>query len=180
MEKSTLKTVLSNLSNGETITVNYLTNQASLSGEYTVVGTKKGRGKGGSMIAELSRPDSENVVVSTKDSDNILNVIVNGTLHGYENEAEIPPVFEKDAGNSVVLKSKFRGIAASLKTDDVSVVRVAVVAPQCPEIDGTHNIVEGRQLRGRSGQIILKSDTGVEIWSYRHSGVINQIDVVDA
>lgn len=170
MEKNILKRVLINASPGDLITVNYsLSGPTEASGDYTVIGTKKGRGKGGSMIAELKSESGSTLVVGTKDSDVILNVVVNNELFGYKTEAEVPVEYPKDAANGIALKRLFKTITTTPTNVKIS--------STIPEFDGDHVIVKQRQLRGRSGQIALTTATGLEIWSYRHSGIINNIKI---
>jgi len=176
MEKNILKRVISNLITNKTITVNYVSNKLDLSGDYNVLGIKKGRGKGGSMLAELrSITDNKNVVLSTKDSDDVLNIVVDGTKFGYETEADIPPVYTKDASKAITLKRAFKVLE---KASSSNPMKIKLASTQVPELDGTHTIVSARQLRGRQGQVILTTTNGLEIWSYRHSGVIDNFELV--
>jgi hypothetical protein len=174
MEKSILKSVISNLQIGQTIGVNFLTQEENLNGNYSVLATKKGRGKGGSMMVELKSNDETTMVLSTKDSERILNVVINDEFFGYANESDIPPVYEKNADRAKEFKTAFESLikASHLNPKEVK------ISSSVPELDGTHTIVNSRRLRGRSGQIVLTTTTGLEIWSYRHSGVIDTFEVL--
>jgi len=175
MEKLVLKRVLSSLSNGDIISLNFVAEKTELSGDYKVLGTKKGRGKGGSILAELISTEQQKLTLSTKDSDSVVNIVVDGNLFGFESESEIPPVYEKNSSNSIMLKNLFKTFE---KVSFSSPEYVNIVSEQVPELNGRHMIVGYQQLRGRSGQIVLTTSTGLEIWSYRHSGVIQSIETV--
>jgi len=177
MEKTTLKTVLTALTAGALITLNFRSDKASLSGEYSLVGTKKGRGKGGSLLAELKSTTSGDLLsIGTPSSDDLVNITVDGVTHGFESESQIPVVYETNAALASQLKEQFKSFVAS----EESPLRVQVVAPTAPDLNGTFNVISVVQLRGRGGQMVLKTVEGTEIWSYRHSGVIESVSVVGA
>jgi hypothetical protein len=176
MDKKVLKSVITNLKPGDTLDVNLLGERAFLSGNYTVVNKKIGRGKGGSLVLELSSeiPD-RSLVIGTPQSNEILNVVVAGECHGYRTEAEVPPMYETNSNRAVEFKKLFSSFLDLSKLP----VTVEVDAPSAPEINGVRTIVAARQLRGRHGQVVLTlrdSEGQVqEAWSFRHSGVINSL-----
>lgn len=177
MEKTTLKNALLSLSAGSLITLNFRSDKASLSGEYSLVGTKKGRGKGGSLLAELkSTTSGELVTIGTPTSDELVNVVIDGFQHGFESETQIPVTYQTNSAIAAQLKDQFKSFVAS----EDSPLCVQVVAPTSPELNGTFNVVSVNQLRGRGGQMVLKTLEGTEIWSYRHSGVIESVTVVSS
>lgn len=173
MEKAILKNVLSNLQSGNKLVVNFISEKSDLNGEYVVLGTKKGRGKGGSMLAELKREDETNLVLATKDSDDVVNLIFDGNMFGYESEDDIPPDYEKNAGMAVTLKNDFKHFE---KVSADYPKQLTLQSSTVEELNGSHMIVGYKQLRGRQGQVVLTTSTGLEIWSYRHSGVIDSYD----
>jgi hypothetical protein len=178
MEKATLKTVLQSLTAGDTLTLNFRSDKALQSGEYTLVGTKKGRGKGGSLIAELKSVTSGDLfAVGTPNSDDLVNVIVNGTQHGFESESEIPFEYPTNVALAATNKEFFKTIKDATVESPIG---INVVAPTVPELNGTFSVVSVVQLRGRGGQMVLKTAEGTEIWSYRHSGVIESISLVES
>lgn len=179
MEKTTLKTVLLSLSAGALITLNFRSDKASLSGEYSLVGTKKGRGKGGSLLAELKSTTTGDLLsIGTPSSDDIVNVTVDGVQHGFESESQIPVVYQTNASLASQLKEQFKSFVALASSE--SPLRVQIVAPTAPDLNGTFNVVSVSQLRGRGGQMVLNTLEGTEIWSYRHSGVLESVSIIGA
>jgi hypothetical protein len=142
--------------------------------------TKRGRGKGGSQLADLtSLTGGVDIQIGTPRSDDVLNVTVNGRFYGYQSEREVPANYETDAGNAVLLKEQFKGLLNAVETRPM----VEIVAPTAPEVNGTFTVVNARQLRGRGGQIVLtlhNPEVGddIDLWSYRHSGVVQTFTVV--
>jgi hypothetical protein len=178
MEKTTLKTVLLALTAGATLTLNFRSDKASLSGDYTLVGTKKGRGKGGSLLADLKSVSSGDLLtIGTPSSDDLVNLIVDGTQHGFESESAIPVVYPTNAALAATYKEFFKTIVNASADAPVS---INVVAPNAPELNGAFSVTSVTQLRGRGGQMVLKTAEGPEIWSYRHSGVIESVSLADA
>ena len=175
MEKTTLKNVLLTLTVGSVATLNFRSSKASLNGDYSLVGVKKGRGKGGSLLAELKSVTSGDLLtIGTPTSDELVNVTVNGVQHGFESESQIPVVYATNAGLAATYKELFKTFKASPEAP----LSINVVAPNAPELNGTFSVVSVDQLRGRGGQMVLKTAEGVEIWSYRHSGVIESVTAV--
>lgn len=180
MDKKVLKSVITNLKPGDTLDVNLLGERASLSGNYTVVKKKIGRGKGGSLVLELANsltPECS-LVIGTPQSNEILNVVVAGECHGYRTEAEVPPTYEINSARATELKKLFGSFL------DLSRLPAAVEvdAVGAPEIHGRRTVVAARQLRGRHGQVVLTlqdvEGQTQEVWSFRHSGVVNGLTLV--
>jgi len=148
-----------------------------LSGDFEVVGKRCGRGKGGSWLADLRHVASgTEVTIGTPASDNVLNVTVGDTFYGLQNFEDLPPTYDTDVSRAVTYKEQFRSLL-----DGGSTVRVGSV--RAPEINGTFRVTGGRQLRGRGGQIVLALENvsngeRADLWSYRHSGVIDTFEVV--
>lgn len=176
MDKQELRKVLQGLQPGDTVSVTFRGEKADKSGEYTVVKTKTGRGKGGSQLVELKTADGELLVTGTPESDDILHVVApDGTLHGFETEAEVPPTFETDAGGASRLKETF-----SKLVDAEGQYTVDVESTHEP-FNGTFTVLKAVQKRGRYGQVVLtlqaQGSDPFEVWSFRHSGVITSFTV---
>lgn len=176
MDKKVLKNVISGLVQGQEVTVNFRNSLSSQSGSFTVMNVKKGKGKGGSLIAEL-RPLSggDTVVVGTPQSDDVLNVLVNGSLHGFETEEDVPLVVKPNGTQAANLKE-------TLKSMQVGGGQVRLSSTLMSEFNGVFTVKSVKPSKGRYGQVIaeLSSVTGetVSLWSYRHSGAIDSIEAV--
>jgi hypothetical protein len=176
MEKPVLKTVIQTLTPGDRVTVAFRGTRVSESGEFEVVTTKRGRGKGGSQLVELKTSAGELVTTGTPESEVVLHIITpDGTLHGFESEADVPPTFETDPLRAAELKEKF-----STLVDAEGQYTVAVRSTH-EAFNGTFTVARATQLRGRYGQVVLTlaRPTGetFDVWSFRHSGVITGFDV---
>lgn len=176
MNKTELKTLISNLSAGEEITVTFLGDMSDNSGTFKVLGTRRGRGKGGSLLVDLEASDGSTITTGTPRNTDIMNITLSdGTLHGYTNEAEVPRVFDTDTSRAVALKEQFNTL---LDADGSFTVDV-----ESPEdvYNGTFTVTSAKKARGRYGQVILTlaDSQGVEreLWSYRHSGIVTRITV---
>jgi hypothetical protein len=181
MDKQVLRAVISGLSVDDVLTVNFRSTCDKQSGEYNFEGSRRGRGKGGSLLAELTEVTEDNlgvnsvkevVVIGTPTNDEILNLVVNGEVHGYQTENEVPLFFETNAGTAAALKESFR-----VFLNDGACPKAVEVWSTHPALNGTFNVTRARQLRGRGGQVVLETAEGVELWSYRHSGVIQEFRV---
>lgn len=177
MDKSELKNVITTLTPGDAIKVAFLGPKADLTGDFEVVATRRGRGKGGSQLVELRTSTGETLVTGTPESENVLHIVTaDGVLHGFETPSDVPPVFETDAGAAALLKEKF---ATLLDADGQYKVRVASTHEP---FNGTFVVRSAVQKRGRHGQVVLSlsrdatSDT-FELWSHRHSLVVNSFEV---
>lgn len=176
MDKSSLKSVIGSLSSGQVINVTFIGDKAHLSRDWTVVKVRTGKGKGGSKILELVDSARNTITTGTPDSAYILNMTVDGTMHGYLSEADVPVVYASNAEMAGVLKERFRRLL------DAEGDRTVNIVSSIDDINGRFTVNRATQLRGRGGQIRLdleNVDTGAktEIWSMRHSGVIQSFDI---
>ena len=179
MNKQTLRTVIEGLVSGQTIHINFLGSKAHLTRDYTVVKTKTGKGKGGSKLVELVDSAKNCITTGTPESDLILNITVKGETFGFENEAQIPPTYERSPAQAALLKESFKRLLGSL---DLSKVRVEMKSSQLTEFNGTFSVLNAKQLVGRGGQIKItvadaKGDE-YEVWSGRHSGVVDSFSIL--
>lgn len=178
MDKQALRTLISGFKTGQKITITFIGPKAHLSRDWTVVRTKQGRGKGGSKLMELVDGAKNLLTTGTPDSDLILNITADGTLHGYTSEADIPVAYETDVTQAAILKETFHKLLAA--EGDVQVKVTSKVA----DFNGTFTVNKATQLRGRGGQIRLELENTnsthrkVEMWSRRHSGVITGFTVM--
>lgn len=185
MEKSLLRSVLSGLVENQEIVINFLERSANPSATYRVLGTRKGRGKGGSMLADVVLAsealvtDENKLVIGTPDkyNDEILNITIDGHTQGYLTEDEIPVFYETNKERSNELKAQVRLDFKDFFEGNGTPRKIAVVS-SVPDLNGEFTVTGVRQLRGRGGQIVLETAEGREIWTRRQSGVIESITVV--
>lgn len=176
MEKSALKSVINALTPGQVIGITFIGDKAHLSRDWTVVKVRTGKGKGGSKLLELVDSARNTITTGTPDSSYILNMTVNGTMHGYSSEAEVPVVYESNPTQAAELKESFRALVGAEGDRQVS------VQSSITDLNGRFTVLRGTQLRGRGGQIRLDlervgSGERVEVWSLRHSGVIQSFQI---
>jgi hypothetical protein len=175
MNKQILRSALEGLTEGQTLTINFRSSDKNTSGDYVFLGSRRGRGKGGSLLAELSLVGQDGVtIVGTKDSDNIVNVVIDGTMHGLDNECDLPIVFEARPTEALELKKTFKAFLQ----DNACPKRMSITS-SIIELNGEFTVVNAKQLRGRVGQVQLETQEGVKFCSYRHSGVIQNVRVLD-
>lgn len=102
MDKNILHSVLETVTVGQTINISFTDPFAELTGDYLVLQSKTGRGRGGSRIIEIqSATDSSRVISSleidgkdkilgTGTSEFIASLTVDGKVHGFEDLSETP------------------------------------------------------------------------------------------
>ncbi len=177
MDKSVLKSAIAGLTAGQNINLTFVGAKSHLTGDWSVVKIKTGKGKGGSKLMELVNGDKETLTTGTPESQYILNMTIDGNMIGYASEADVPAVFEKNTEKATELKSVFQALKGAEGNKRVTITATV------PELTGTFIVNKQSQLRGRGGQIRLDlaridSDETVEAWSLRHSGII-QTFVID-
>lgn len=176
MDKKELKTAISKLTKNQNITINFRNELTNKSGNYSVLNVKKGKGKGGSLILELVPENGgESIVVGTPQSENILNLIVEGQLTGFESENDVPVVVATNAAQATLLKDFFKDLSVGTE--------VTLSSAEMSEFNGTFKFQSFKPSKGRYGQIVvsLKTNVGntIELWTYRHSGAISSFSKVD-
>ena len=175
MDKKELKTLISNLTRDQKINVTFRGDLASQSGDYEVLNTKKGKGKGGSMLAEL-RPMSlgETVIMSTPMSDSVLNVTIEGKMFGFESEDDVPVVIKPNGTLAGELKETLKSMVPGN--------RLEISSTLLEDLNGVFTLSSVRASKGRYGQVVatLVNSNGknVELWSYKHSGAVASYKVV--
>jgi len=183
MIKNEVKTFLSNLTPGAVININFIGGSlkdsagATLadSGTFTFNRTSTGRGKGGTVVAHLTDSTGTARQVSSSNSDHILNLsLENGPLLGYSSVEEMPVEYPKNEQRAALIK----GVAKRLVGTTGKKVRVI---SSVPEFNGEFSVRRAVQLRGRNGQVVLSlvsSDQEFDLWTYRHSGIIESFEII--
>jgi hypothetical protein len=177
MDKSALKSVINGLTPGQVVGITFVGDKAHLSRDWTVVKVRTGKGKGGSKLLELVDGARNTIVTGTPESSYILNMTVNGSMHGFSSEADLPVVYETNAGRATELKEAFKSLVGAEGDRRVSIQSTIT------DLTGTFIVTRGTQLRGRGGQVRLDlervgSGEKVEVWSLRHSGVISSFTIM--
>jgi hypothetical protein len=118
MDKHILYSVLESLTAGMTATINFHEPFVALSGDYTIVASKVGRGRGGSRVIEIapvSNPtdsfaaleiDGKEKALGTGTSEYINTIIVDGKTYGMEDAMEsrrTPTRAKRPTGETVVV-----------------------------------------------------------------------------
>lgn len=176
MDKSALKSVINGLTPGQVVGITFIGDKAHLSRDWTVVKVRTGKGKGGSKLLELVDGARNTITTGTPESGYILNMTVNGTMHGATSEADLPVVHETNAARATELKEAFRTLVGAEGDRRVS------IQSSIADLNGTFTVNRGVQLRGRGGQIRLELErpdgSSAEVWSLRHSGVISSFTIM--
>lgn len=181
MDKKELKTLITDLGKthiGEEIEVSFRSNSSRTSGKYRLLEVKRGKGKGASMIARVEDVSSGHTMsFGTPNSDEILNVkwTENNEIKmlGYADESSVPTEFSHDAQNAEALKETFLSLIGK------SNIQVNVTSNEA-SFAGMHTLLSAKKMAGRFGQIKLELEredgSKFEIWSYRHSGIVQSVN----
>lgn len=179
MDKQQIRSVISNSQPGDVLEFCFAGSKSDSSGSYKVLKTRRGRGKGGSLLVDLQLvSDGSTLTSGTPDSDSIVNITTpDGVVHGLSSETELRTFHKVDISRAVALKEQFKTLQTQVSGETI----IDVEATE-PKLSGKFRIVGSRLLRGRFGQIILDlesvdSGESQSLWSYRHSGVITRISV---
>lgn len=182
MDKTILRNVIKGLLPKQEINVRLRSSANAES--FTVIETKTGRGKHGSLLVTMAKADGTVVTMGTPKNQDVLNMLVNGEFFGVNSEREDPPAYRTDDANATTLKAAFLelvgepGKGRSVRLDST-----------VPEFQGTFTVVNGRLEKGKYGQVHLwlcpvgqtqSAENTVEFWSYRHSGVVNGFAILPA
>lgn len=179
MDKATLKDVLTKVNPGDMIELTFAGEKAPLSGGFKVLTSKTGRGKCGSRIATLEAvSDSTVISIGTKLNDELVNITYNGTKYGFNTSTEAMPGVARNLDKANELKESLKNLI------NCAGRQIVLTSSQEPDFNGTFTLVDAQKSKGRYGQIrmhLTNDATGqnVELWSYRHSGVIDSLVVVD-
>lgn len=179
MEKQLLKQVLESINSGDLIEITFAGDRTVLTGTYKVLTSKIGRGKCGSRIASLeSMTDHSIVSVGTKENDAIVNITHNGVRHGFDSMTEGNVAVSKNPTRALELKEKLKSLVG------FGGRQISMTSKSEPELNGTFTLRSAELSKGRFGQMILhltNNATGknVDFWSYRHSGLVEDIQIAD-
>lgn len=180
MNKHEAKSLIASLEAGTHITINLADDLVHRSGSYKVLGTRRGRGKCGSLLLDLqSNEDDSLFTIGTPQSSKIVNFsLPDGRTVGLENALECNIKYDIDVPRAVALKEEFKNLLTVTPENGVKVV----VSATKDQFSGTFDLLGARQVRGRFGQIVLTLRNAAgekqELWSYRHSGIVTRVVVV--
>jgi hypothetical protein len=191
MDKQILKTVLTTLKADDNIIINFNENLSSNNGNYKVLTVAKGRGKGGSYVMTAmnlgtgatltSLPvEGKNKLLGTPVSSYILNITFNGQKFGTDTQDVIIDNYPKDKEAGKQMKEILMPFVGKKEP-----TKVIIKSNTAPEFNGTWMITEARLHAGRGGQVsLLLTDTldssrTKELWSYRHSQIIDHFETVE-
>lgn len=179
MEKQQLKSVLESVNPGDSIDVTFAGDRTVLSGNFKVLSSKVGRGKCGSRIVSLeSMTDHSIVSIGTKENDAIVNITHRGTKYGFESMTEGNVISGRNEARALELKEKLKPLIG------FGGRQINIVSAVEPELNGSFTVNSAQLSKGRFGQMILQltnntNNKNVEFWSYRHSGLVDSIEIAD-
>lgn len=182
MEKIDLRNAFLKFKTGELVQVRFVRETAHLSGSYKISEVKTGRGRAGlCLIATIEKQDADPSVVfklSTKDCKSIVNLKTqDGTFYGSDQENTADKALATNLDVHKDLKQNVFDMA--LKTQKG---RFRIESTE-PCFDGTFSVKNVQLKAGRWGQMVVTLENEatkdvVDLWSYRHSGVINKIEAL--
>lgn len=179
MDKNVLRSVLRDLSAGQTVSVQLRGTPASRS--YSVISTKRGRGKHGSLLATLRMLDEpmQFLDIGTPQNEDVLSMTVDGNFYGVRTEREDPPTYRPDEAQATRMKAGLIRLTGEAGRGSRLRLESSV-----PEYNGLFTVANGRLERGKYGQVHLwltpeGSEDTIELWSYRHSGIITSFEVLN-
>jgi hypothetical protein len=179
MDKKKLGEVLTSLNKNQTVQLQMRGRPAPET--YRVVESKRGRGKGGSRVATFQRDDGTVITVGTPKHLDVLNISVDGNFYGITDERQEPFIYPVNEEMAVNFKTAVK--TAIGKNDEVKLQ----LTSSLPYLNGTFRVANSRNEKGKHGQLHLwlipdgqdMTETNtVEIWSHRHSGVIQSFQVL--
>lgn len=187
MNKVQIRNILSEALPGDTMTIRMVGDYANRSGSYKVLGTKRGRGRGASLLVDLQNlATGETFTTGTPASGYFCEIAVSrdglgAFAHETIDPSEASSYSAPDAARASALKELFTSAAFVGSNGSLTV-----------NIESTDLrfsgpwLVEGvRVSRGRYGQAILSlkstlnPEKTVEVWSYRHSSAIMRVTQSD-
>jgi hypothetical protein len=176
MDKNVLRSVLRDLTPGETINVHFRGTQGPQA--YQVVSTKRGRGKHGSLLATITCEQLGEREIGTPRNEEIISVLSRGNFYGVNTEREDPVTYPTDEAQATRMKARFIRLTGEAGRGSRVQLESTV-----PEYNGTFTVTNGRLEKGKYGQVHLwltseRSGETVELWSYRHSGIITSFEVL--
>jgi hypothetical protein len=181
MEKIDLRNAFLKFKTGEIVQVRFVRETAHMSGSYKISEVKTGRGRAGlCLVATIEKQDSNPVVfkLSTKDCKSIVNLRTqDGTFYGSDQENTA----DKDLATNLDVHKDLKEnvFDMALKTQKG---RFKIESTE-PCFDGIFSVKGAMLKAGRWGQLVVSLENEatkdvVDLWSYRHSGVINKVEAL--
>ena len=178
MDKAVLRSVLRDLVPGQEMDVHLRGTPGSKA--YSVVSTKRGRGKHGSLLATLRMIEEpmRYLDIGTPQNSDILSIATNGNFFGVRSEREDPPSYPPNEAQASRLKAGLNRL-----TGEAGRGQRVRLESSVPEYHGAFVVTSGRLEKGKYGQVHLwltreGTEETVELWSYRHSGIITAFEVL--
>jgi hypothetical protein len=153
-------------------------------GAFTFRGSKTGRGKGGSLLMRMERAavpvdgSRQEVAFGTPELGSIVGFeMSNGGFLGYLSESDMP----ESRPPRPEYASRLKAICMTLIPLSAEHPARVTIRSSDARLNGTFSVIEARRHVGRHGQISLKladaSGGTTELWTYRHSGVVEHLDI---
>lgn len=178
MDKGVLRSVLRDLTPGDAIKVHFRGTEGPKA--YLVMSTKRGRGKHGSLLATIARDDSGEREIGTPRNEEIISIMSRGNFYGVQTEREDPPTYRPDEAQATRMKAGLNRL-----TGEAGRGQRLRLESTVPEYHGNFVVTNGRLEKGKYGQVHLwlvregtPTSEVVELWSYRHSGIITSFEVL--
>jgi hypothetical protein len=182
MNKAILRSVIRDLTPNKVVKVGF--RDSSLNGTYTVFSTRKGRGKHGSLLAMLRNEENGNTVeIGTPKNLEVLNLTVDDAFYGVNTAREEPPAYVPNFATATLMRH-----ALDKAIGPIGEGKTLHLESTVPEYNGTFTVLKGQLERGKYGQVHLwlvpqgqepNASNTVELWSYRHSGIITSFTLGD-
>lgn len=188
MDKQELKNLIKNTPINSEMSISFLGELAPLSGNYKLLSTGIGRGKGGSLVAKLMNLEngetlSEVTIDSRKktfgssiseyiQTITLANTDGTTTIYGDPTVTDSSMIARHDHEKADILRitfDPFVGVENPFKIK---------IDSSEPWLAGEWQCVSVRKLRGKFRQLALQLSNGtktIEFWTYKHSGIINDV-----
>jgi hypothetical protein len=192
MDKNILHSVLETVTSGQTININFTDPFAELTGDYLVLQSKTGRGRGGSRVLEIqSVTDSTRVLTSllidgkdksigTGTSEFIATLTVDGKVHGLEDATEtarkVRSTVQSDDQPSGTVKTRAMKRPASQNSETTT----ALIAHKVATALGTvlaENPKSVFKLTGRNSGSHITGEW--QVMSFTHEDNVLRMECVD-
>jgi hypothetical protein len=146
---------------------------------YLVMSTKRGRGKHGSLLAVIACDELGEKEIGTPRNEEIISIMSRGNFYGAQTEQEDPPTYAPDEAQATRMKAGLNRL-----TGEAGRGKILRLESSVPEYNGTFVVTNGRLEKGKYGQVHLwltreGTAESVELWSYRHSGIITSFEVLE-
>lgn len=178
MKKTILKSLLNKVSVGEVIDIKFGGNLSYLSGSHSILEKKRGRGKCGSEVARVQNIETlHECTIGTPYNNQIVTIVYNGNKYGEDISSEVIPGTLRDVKMAKNLKDALTPLMGQVGR------KVKIQSTHEPAFNGIFTVMNIFKSKGRYGQLFLnlyRENTfeKVEIWTYRHSGVIDSIEII--